>query len=251
MDFHPFTVRRLIALICLTLARFASAVDLTAYTEEWPPYNFSEHGEIKGIATDVLRAACKEARLDCQINIVPWARAYAVAQRTPDTLVYTTARNAAREQEFHWIGPLFPRTTWVFGRVGSAGEIRDFAELGRRKIGIVRGEAAERDLLAAGIPKAALRADSTNPSVLRMLLGGWVDAMVDTEIGMAWNLRQLKIADGEVVPLMKLSDDGAYYFALNRNSRPEVREALQAALDRLRKNGTVAALAGAYAPARR
>jgi polar amino acid transport system substrate-binding protein len=229
----------------------APAADLTAFTEEWPPYNYSEHGEVKGIATDILRASCREARLACEIHVVPWARAYALAGRTPNTLVYTTARNAGREKEFLWVGPLFPRATWVFGRSGKEAEFHDIPSLAHARIGVVRGEAAEQDLLNAGVPKSALRPDGSNSAVLRMLVGGWVDAMVDTEIGMAWNLQQQSIPAGEVVPLMKLSDGGAYYFALNRDSRPEIRDALQNALDKLQKNGTVATLKAAYSPAKK
>ncbi|GAB3256265.1 substrate-binding periplasmic protein [Chitinimonas naiadis] len=230
----------------LSVAMPLQAADLTAYTEEWPPYNFSLNGQVKGIATELLYATCEAAKLDCAFNIVPWARAYATAQAVPNTLVYTTARKPAREKEFIWLGPILPRTTWVFGRRGMDGTIHDFKDLSKHKIGVVRGEAASQDLQNAGVPGNVLMPEKSNADVLKLLSGGMVDAVVDTEIGMAWNLRNANLPDSNVVKLLKLTDEGAYYFALNLKSDPALVAKLQKALETLRSNGKIEALIRQY-----
>ena len=112
-------LRRLLAITWLFPTPWGVlAASLTAYTEEWAPYNYSEGGSVKGIATDVLRAACGEARLDCRIFIVPWARALNTVSNTPNTLIYTIARTPAREDDFLWVGPLLPRAVWIYTRPG-------------------------------------------------------------------------------------------------------------------------------------
>ena len=234
-----------IALALLTTLS-AFGADLTAYTEEWPPYNYSEGGEIKGIATDVLRAACAIAKLDCEIHMVPWARAYKTAGRTPNTVVYTTARKPSREQEFIWIGPILPRTTWVYVRQELEKDIHDFSELAQHPIGVVRDEAAATDLIAAGVPQSALVPQSSNADVLRLLESHRVDAMVDTEFAMQWNLRQTALAYTALVKRMKLSDEGAYYFALNLESDPALATKLQDAVHKLRRDGKIDAIARRY-----
>lgn len=221
------------------------ALLLSAYTEEWPPYNFSERESLRGIATDTLRALCHEAGLACRIQSVPWARAYRNAQHTPNTLVYSTARLPEREQEFHWIGPIAPRVTWVYGRRG-AERLVEARQLAGLRYAVVRGEAASRDLLAGGVPAGALSEQASNASALRMLLSGLVEAVVDTEVGMAWNLHQLQADPALVQPLWKLSDQGAYYFALNRQSEPGLAERLQSALERLRKKGVTEDIRRSY-----
>lgn len=224
----------------------ALAADLTAYTEEWPPYNYSEGGEIKGIATDVLRAACAIAKLACEIHMVPWARAYKTASRTPNTVVYTTARKPSREQAFTWIGPILPRTTWVYVHQDLEKDIHDFSDLAHRQVGVVRDEAAAQDLIAAGVPQSALVAQSSNANVLRLLESKRVDAMVDTEVSMQWNLRQTALAPVAVSKRMKLSDEGAYYFALNLDSDPALATKLQDAVHKLRRDGKIDAIARRY-----
>jgi polar amino acid transport system substrate-binding protein len=218
---------------------------LQAFTEEWAPYNYTEGDKLRGIATDTLRALCAETGLRCVMESVPWARAYRSAQMHPNVMVFTTARVAEREQEFLWVGPLLPRVTWVYGRRG-AKRLHDAQQLAQLRYAVVRGEAAAKDLQAAGVPASALLEQSNNTSALRSLLAGHAEALVDTEVGMAWNMRQLGADMSEVQPLWRLSDRGAYYFALNKQSDPGLAEKLQAALDKLRRQGTLDEIRRSY-----
>ncbi len=243
-------IRRLVPLVAsvgLLCAAPVHSADLVAYTEEWAPYNFTEGEAIKGISTDILRAMCIDAKLECEINMVPWARAYRSALSTANTLVYTAARKPVREHEFLWVGPILPRTTWVYARAGQEKPIREFSDLTGRRVGVVREEAAQQDLIAAGVPESALVLQSSNADVLRMLLGATVDAMVDTEVGMQWNLRHAGVAPNAVSRLMKLSDEGAYYFALNLKTDPKLVRKLETALDKLRHDGKIDAIVRKYA----
>ena len=235
-------LRRLLAIAWLLPAPGGVvAASLTAYTEEWAPYNYSEGGTVKGIATDVLRAACDEARLDCRIFIVPWARALSTVSNTPNTLIYTIARTPAREDDFLWVGPLLPRAVWIYTRPG-----QDLRSIGELRYGVVRDDATGPDLIAAGVPASAIVADASNASVLRMYRRSMVDALVDTEIGMAWNLRNAAMPADSVVRQKKLSEVGAYYFAFNRQSDPLTVRALQQALDKVRHDGTLEAIKKKY-----
>ena len=232
-----------LAMLCPQTSR---ATELTAYAEEWPPYNFSEGNEISGISSDVLRAMCQEAKIRCTFKLVPWARAYKTAQEMPNTLVYTTARKPSREQDFLWVGPILPRTTWVYARSGLERHIEAIKDLSTYRVGVVREEAALQDLLDAGVAESALSVHPSNHDVMRMLAKSGVDAMVDTEVGMAWNLRNAGLGSKAVVRLFKLSDGGAYYFALNPHSDKDLAQRLQAALDKLRRTGKVDAIVQKY-----
>ena len=70
--------------------------------------------------------------------------------------------------------------------------------------------------------------------------------MVDTEVGMKWNLRTAAIAPDTVRKLVKLSDAGAYYFAMNLDSNPALVRNLQKAIDHLRQSGKLDAIVREY-----
>ncbi len=235
-----------IALWVLGWAGAAQAQRLSAYTEEWPPYNFEEAGKVKGIATDMLRAICTDARLTCNVRVVPWARGYKIVSNTPNTVLFTTARKASREKEFLWVGPILPRSTWVYVHSGGDKAAQGVRDLTQLRFGIVRDEAAQQDLTQAGVPAQAMVEDSSNATVLRLMLAGAVDAMVDTEVGMAWNLRDAGLPASAVTKVSKLSEDGAYYFALNLQTDPAVVQRMQASLDKLRRLGRLETLSKAY-----
>jgi polar amino acid transport system substrate-binding protein len=243
---HATRTGAMAVLLALGVLTGAGAAGLTAYTEEWAPYNYSERGSIKGIATDVLRAACTGAKIDCDVRVVPWARAYKTVINTPNTLVFTTARKPSRESEFQWVGPILPRSTWVYARAGQSKSPHNLQDLAQLRIGVVREEAARQDLLDAGVPASSLVDEVSNAEVLRLLMGSRVEAMVDTEVGMEWNLRNASVAPSAVTRLVKLSDGGAYYFALNLQTDPKLARALQDALDQLRRSGKLQAIVTSY-----
>jgi polar amino acid transport system substrate-binding protein len=228
------------------VAAAAAVADLTAYTENWAPYNFMRDKQVRGIASDLLRLACERAKLDCRIEMVPWARAVHTVKSTPNTVLFTTARKPSREHEYVWVGPILPRTTWVYGRAGSEKNLHTLKDLSTSTIGVVRGEAAQTDLEHAGVPASAFRFEADNTQVLQLVMRDVVTTMVDTEAGMAWNLRASALPANSVTRLMKLSDEGAYYYALHLKSDPVRVRKLQQAIDALRSEGALDAIVRDY-----
>lgn len=247
-SFAPWLRAALTGLLLTAPLLALAATDFVAYTEEWPPYNYQENADVKGISSDVLRAACEIAQLRCSLQLVPWARAYKIVSNTPNTVLYTTARKPAREALFIWVGPILPRTTWIYTKAEHGPALKDIKDLAALRVGVVREEAAQADLLQGGVPATALVEESSNTAVLRMLLGDIVDAMVDTEVGMAWNLRSLGRPASSVTKQLKLSEDGAYYFALSLKSDPAMVRKLQAAVDKLKRDGRLEAIVRNYEP---
>ncbi|MFA9274633.1 MAG: substrate-binding periplasmic protein [Candidatus Aquirickettsiella gammari] len=222
------------------------AADIKAYTEEWPPYNYLRDKEITGISSDILRAACAMANIDCNLQLVPWTRAYKTVQDTRNTLIYTIARIPAREHQFIWIGPILPRTTWVYARAQVADKIRTFKDLEHFKVGVIRAEASSTELADAGVSNAPIRIFNSNSDEMRMLKSGQIDVVVNTEIGMAMNQKQFDIPATDIVKLMKLYDGGALYFGMNLESDPAIVEKLQNSVDKLRHEGKINAIVQQY-----
>ena len=82
------------------------AAPLQLYTEEYPPVSFSREGRAVGMATEVVEEILRRQGQVASIQVVPWARGYQTVQRTPDTALFATIRNAEREASFQWVGPI-------------------------------------------------------------------------------------------------------------------------------------------------
>lgn len=226
----------------------ANEKTFVAYAEEFPPYNFSANGQPTGVATEMLQALCVAANVTCKIEIVPWARAYRTALNHPNTLVFSTSRTPEREGQFLWIGPIDTRRVWLYVRADSPLDADTVTKIEGLKIGVVNGDSALEELKAAGIrAPAALDPAPTIDSNVQKLLGGRIDAMPAVELGMVWSLKQLGRNFDAVRPVLSYPAYDLYY-AINRDSDPELVNALQRAWDSLQSPSWRHAIVGHYLP---
>ncbi|UUZ51013.1 hypothetical protein LP420_16260 [Massilia sp. B-10] len=58
------------------------------------------------------------AAIDYEIEILPWKRAWFLAQSRSDTCIYSVSRIPEREKLFKWIGPINTSDWTLFGRSG-------------------------------------------------------------------------------------------------------------------------------------
>ncbi|MGQ5525521.1 substrate-binding periplasmic protein [Chitinimonas sp. PSY-7] len=211
----------------------AEPVVLNAFTEEWPPYSFSDNGTVKGIATDLLKEIALEAGISVNIEVVPWKRAYETALHRPATLVFCTARSAEREQLFEWVGPIVPREIWLFGRPDSNNSLLRLDALSG-VIGAVFGDATVTDLFAKGVKPEQIDYSKDMETVLRKFLYRRVNYFYDTEPSAVWRVKQQKLSLTELQKIIKISGGEGYYYAVNRKTSPDLVNKLRKALAKLK-----------------
>ena len=223
-----------------------SAADLRAYTEEWAPYNYMVGKEVKGISTDILRTMCQMAEVDCAIQLVPWSRAYKTVSENPNTLIYSIARTAQREKEFIWVGPILPRPMWIYGKPGLEASIHQIKDLTKAKIGIVRGDASLEELFTVGVPQSSILILNSHTDIMRMMKLGKINVVVNTEIGMEFDLKNSGLPSDAVIKLLKLSDGNSVYFGVNLRSDPALVERLQISVEKLKRERKFDAIVRSY-----
>ena len=96
--------------LLLCLAGPARA-ELHLLTEEAPPTSFNRDGELRGLSIEVVRALIERTGDAGKIELLPWTRGYHLAQREPNTAIFSTVRTPEREAKFQWVGPLLIGTT--------------------------------------------------------------------------------------------------------------------------------------------
>jgi len=98
----------LVLIMCLILPLVChGAGELELITEELPPFNYTDEGQLTGVTVSVVREILRRLDIEDTIAVMPWARGYQRLCSEPNVVLFTTARTPERETLFHWVGPLY------------------------------------------------------------------------------------------------------------------------------------------------
>lgn len=98
--------------------------DVIIVTEDYPPYNFiNDQGELDGTGYKQVKEGIDKLGIDVEIQVLPWSRAYEMAQNDPNVLIFSMTRSGAREDMFKWISPLARQDVYLYALKGNAGNI--------------------------------------------------------------------------------------------------------------------------------
>lgn len=226
----------------------ARAEPLVLLTENMPPFNMSVSGTnyarddgITGISSDILRAVCERAEVECQqILRFPWQRVY---QQTLDDAgygVFSTARTAEREGLFKWVGPI-ARYDWVlFAKGDSPIQLASIEDARRYRIGGYKGDAKTQFLLDRGLEVTTALRDAEN---VRKLDKGQIDLWIASSQAGPLTARQEGVENLKVVQHLNSVD---LYLALNLQTSDELVQKLQKALESLRAEGALKSIEARY-----
>ena len=237
--------------VLLTLALAAPAVPwrgFTVLTEEFPPYNFTQDGTVRGISTDILVKTLLAAGFPAEaerFQVLPWARAYNQTLHNPGALLYSVTRTPERESLFKWVGPIAPNRNVLIARKDRRLVLKSLKDAHRLRVGAIREDAGEQLLLARGFPAGQIDLASDARTNLLKLDSGRIDLFAYPETVFKWVARQegRNCDDYETVFVLH---DGYVYFALNKETPGEIAHALQKALDGLKESGEVQAVIDRY-----
>lgn len=227
-------------------AHAQSLQDLQWLTEEYAPYNYTENGQLKGIAVDTLAAMWARlgvARKVSDIQVLPWARGYRMAQERPGTCLFSTTVTDSRRALFAFVEPIVDTRVAVVAPRGAL-KVRDTAALREVPIGVVREDIGELLLQEAGLEDNLQRVDSAR-SLVRMLDAGRFKAISYSLDTVWWNMRAVGIDTARYENAYTLTE-GVLGFACHKSTDPAVLARLQGALDALRADGTLARIRARY-----
>lgn len=127
----------------LLMAGSAAAEPLHLLTEDYPPFNFRDDGKLRGISVEQVETIMKGAGIAYRMELQPWARAFTLAETTPDTCVFTTSMLPERIPRFKWVQPLVLDTMVLVRKAGSPVQPRNIEEAKTFSIGVHKDDSAE------------------------------------------------------------------------------------------------------------
>lgn len=228
----------LLALLCLPSFTSAGAATVSLLTEEYPPFSYRDGKAMKGASIDQIDTMMAAAGIGYTVEMMPWARAYSLAQTTPMTCVFTTAHNAKRDPMFKWVEPLLIDNNILITKSGSGISTMDLEEAKKYTIGTQREDYTETVLKEKGFAKLDVATDFN--ATLRKLLNGRIDMMPISEI----YFDRLKTEQ----PLEKVAvlSSQLMGIACEKGFPGDLLSKMQAALDKLIADGTQKAIFANY-----
>ncbi|MCD9146514.1 substrate-binding periplasmic protein [Pseudophaeobacter flagellatus] len=229
------------ALICsAAFASFASVsmagTTLTLLTEEYPPYNFTENGEIVGSATDLVREAMDAAGVGYTIKSLPWARAFSNAQKDPGTCVFTTNITEKRRPLFKWISPLLANQMVLVASASNPITINSLEDARAYTIGTYTDDVAETHMKDAGMNTVSTAKEELN---IKKLKAGRIDLWV------TFRERLNLLNDPDLVEVFMV-DETVAGVACNLSVDDATIASIQASLDALIASGRAADIKASY-----
>lgn len=238
------------AVVLAACSTAAPAQSIQAVTE-FSPYTYLRDGLVPGPATEVVQATLREAGLaDHRIAPYPWARAYDMALRDPNVLIYLIARTPARERLFKWAGRFMTMEYHLY-RLKERADITvaSLDDARRYTIGVMRDDVRHQYLRDKGFVRLVVAGDGLDN--FRRLLNGQVQLIPLAEIDAAVLCKEAGVECNlieRVHTLGELSTD--LYMAYSVATADTVVQRTGDAFERLRANGTLQRLMAQPAAAR-
>jgi polar amino acid transport system substrate-binding protein len=222
------------ALLVVSCTWASAAPRLRLLTESSPPVSMLERGKITGSGTDKVLEIMARTGITYSLDLLPWRRAYSLAQQTPDACLFSTTRTPEREKLFKWVGPTDEADWVLLGRADRKYHLRTLEDARKLRIGTYNGDVRDEYLRARGFRVDPAPNDMINP---RKLLLGRIDLWAS---GLRRDNTVLKRNgwDKQIVPVLSFKQVSVY-LACNPAVPTELVDKMNAALDAMQRDGTV------------
>ncbi len=236
----PFRIIPALLILPVFFAISAGAQDvnhLVLMTEEYPPYNYKEAGELKGFAVDLMVRMLEKVGSDLgrdDIRVIPWSNAYNQALNRDNAVLFAMSRTDAREDLFKWVGPIAVNRISLIAPKSKQIQIRTLEDARPYRIGAIRDDSGEALLLQGGIEKGKIERVANLISMARMLAADRLDMVAYSDISFNRILKKKGLSPQNYEVVYVLDEVPAYY-AFNKQIPDTVVQAFQRALDDLKK----------------
>lgn len=228
--------------LVLFLSAAAFAEPLKIVTLSYPPYEYMEDGEVKGVATRVVREVFQRMDVEIEIELMAWADALDAVRVGEADAIYTAFRTPEREEYLVYPNTeLVGQMTSLFVREGSAIDYNgDLVPLAKYTFGVVEQVSYGSFFDAAvehGIIDKLIVSRNGEQSV-RRFLAGESDILVSNWLE-AWTiLAEMGRKDGVRALSPPLQNVPSYLAFSKKSEHLDLVRSFETALSEIRIDGT-------------
>lgn len=215
-------------------------------TEEYPPVTFMRDGNPAGFVTDIVKEITARLDIPDNISLTSWKNAYNMALLHPNVIIFSMDRTEAREDLFHWVGPVGQNSALLFARKGSGISIGSMEEARNvDSIATTTDWWTEQHLKAAGFTNLI---SSPEPGEnVRQLMDGRVELSIFTDVTIPEIVRSAGYGMDDLEPVFTV-EQNYFYIGISKGTSPEMVEKWQSTLDNMKNDGTFEEIYRNYLP---
>lgn len=209
-----------------------------------PPYQMQENDRpLTGVSVELVQMMLKEAGVDLKIQVYPWARAYSMAQRQENVMLFSILRNPPREKLFKWVGTLHPFYVNLYRMKDRPDIIVNKLDDARKyRIGVLRDDSRNIFLRSQGFGENLEEVTLDSQNIKKLFLGR-VDLLPSDPIVLSY---WFKVMNNDPASLQKYDmdrvesiyhvagADGENYVAMSLQTDDRVVKHFHRALDRVK-----------------
>jgi polar amino acid transport system substrate-binding protein len=125
--------------------------ELIVLTENMPPLNYVEDGELVGPSVEIVKEIQRRVGSHEPIKVYPWARAYKMVLEEENVVLFGMTHTEDRHDKFKWIGPLATKRDILVAKKGSGIKINSLEDAKKvQRIGTLRDDTRELLLKSQG-----------------------------------------------------------------------------------------------------
>lgn len=227
----------------------AWSASLRLLTEESAPFNFTQDGRLTGLFVEVVQEIQRRLGNKDQIESIPWARGYRLALTEPNVVLFSTARNPEREHRFQWVGPVQTSICSLFAKRGASMQVASLSDAkAASSILVPREWDAYDHLINLGFTNLAQT--NTPEQMVKMLLVGRAPLMFTMRTGIRGLLERAGAGTDEVEEVY-IAYKAQSYIAFSQKAPPEIVRQWQQALNKMKEDGSFAAIYERWLPGER
>jgi len=226
------------ALLLLGFTFSVQCVEIKVVTEYLEPYQIKKaDGSLGGFSTEVVEALFKQTDHTANIIVMPWARAYEVAKKEPNVMIFSIARTPSRNELFQWVGKLTEERLYFWGlKTNFVEPIDDIDKLKDYKIGASRFSNAAQYLIDNKFYNIyQLIKEDQN---MQMLYKKRVDLIVATEMTLQTRSKKLGLNFEKMRIIKEVNElNNDLSLAFNLNSDAKLVHQFQQAFQTIKEQG--------------
>jgi len=207
---------------------------------ESTPYTFQKGDRVEGNATEVVEKTLQAAGLsDYQVRLYPWARAYDMALKEPDVLIFLIARTPAREQQFKWVGEIMKIQYHLYRlRERSDIVVKTLADAENYSIGVIRDDVRHQYLQGKGFRRLTITALTTDN--FNKLINRQVDLVALSEVDASSLCEQAHFDCSALTRVLTLHEASTgLYMAYSSPTADGTVQRTRQAFEKFKADGTV------------